>query len=66
MTVNEARDFFDGEVSIARSLQLLKEIGLGYLRLGQPATELSGGETQRIKLETELHPNQRGSTLYID
>ena len=65
MTVNEARDFFDGEVSIARSLQLLKEIGLGYLRLGQPATELSGGEAQRIKLATELQRNQRGNTLYI-
>lgn len=65
MTVNEARDFFDGEVSIARSLQLLKEIGLGYLRLGQPATELSGGEAQRIKLATELQRNQHGSTLYI-
>lgn len=65
MTVNEARDFFDGEVSIARSLQLLKEIGLGYLRLGQPATELSGGEAQRIKLATELQRNQHGNTLYI-
>ena len=50
MTVEDAREFFGDEDAIARPLQLLKEIGLGYLRLGQPATELSGGEAQRIKL----------------
>ncbi|MFL6604773.1 MAG: excinuclease ABC subunit A [Steroidobacteraceae bacterium] len=65
MTVREAREFFAKEPSVLRSLQLLEEIGLGYLRLGQPATELSGGEAQRIKLATELQRSQRGDTLYI-
>ncbi|MFK3764370.1 excinuclease ABC subunit UvrA [Serratia ureilytica] len=65
MTVDEARDFFTDEELIARPLRLLTEIGLGYLRLGQPATELSGGEAQRIKLVTELQRSQRGHTLYI-
>ena len=50
---------------MARPLQLLREIGLGYLRLGQPATELSGGEAQRIKLATELQRSQRGRSLYV-
>jgi excinuclease ABC subunit A len=65
MTVEEALEFFAGEGPIARSLAVLKEIGLGYLRLGQPATELSGGEAQRIKLATELQRTQRGDTLYV-
>ncbi|WP_332719224.1 excinuclease ABC subunit UvrA [Pelagibacterium mangrovi] len=65
MTVDEAHGFFDGEDAVARPLQVLREIGLGYLRLGQPATELSGGEAQRIKLATELQRNQRGRTLYV-
>ena len=65
MTVEDAREFFGDEDAIARPLQLLKEIGLGYLRLGQPATELSGGEAQRIKLATELQRSQRGRTLYV-
>jgi excinuclease ABC subunit A len=65
MTVREARDFFQNDPPVLRSLQLLQDIGLGYLRLGQPATELSGGEAQRIKLATELQRSQKGDTLYI-
>jgi len=65
MTVDEAHAFFEGEEAVARPLQLLREIGLGYLRLGQPATELSGGEAQRIKLATELQRSQRGRSLYV-
>ena len=65
MTVNEACEFFAGERALQRPLQLLRDIGLGYLRLGQPATELSGGEAQRIKLATELQRTSRGTTLYV-
>lgn len=65
MTVDQACEFFEGEESITRTLHLLRDIGLGYLRLGQPATELSGGEAQRIKLATELQRSQRGRSLYI-
>jgi excinuclease ABC subunit A len=65
MTVDEAWAFFEGEESVARPLQVLREVGLGYLRLGQSATELSGGEAQRIKLATELQRAGRGGTLYV-
>jgi excinuclease ABC subunit A len=65
MTVDEAQRFFDESPAVAHTLRLLREIGLGYLRLGQPATELSGGEAQRIKLITELQRQQRGATLYV-
>ncbi|TQS91297.1 excinuclease ABC subunit UvrA [Arthrobacter sp. TS-15] len=65
MTVNAASDFLADLPGVARSLQTLREVGLGYLRLGQPATELSGGEAQRIKLATELQRVQRGHTLYL-
>jgi excinuclease ABC subunit A len=65
MTVSEAAAFFASESAIARPLQVLQDIGLGYLRLGQPATELSGGEAQRIKLATELQRAHRGDTLYV-
>ncbi len=65
MTVDEAADFFADDPALARPLTLLQQIGLGYLRLGQPATELSGGEAQRIKLATELQRAQRGQTLYV-
>ncbi len=65
LTVREAREFLADVPAAARSLRTLDEIGLGYLRLGQPATELSGGEAQRIKLATELQRRQRGHTLYL-
>ena len=65
MTVNTAREFFSDDAAVYRSLTMLAEVGLGYLRLGQPATELSGGEAQRIKLATELQRVQRGNTLYV-
>jgi len=65
MTVDEAANFFDEEAAISRALEVVREVGLGYLRLGQPATELSGGEAQRIKLATELQRAQHGQTLYV-
>ena len=65
LTVDAAWEFFAGEQQLRRSIQVLREVGLGYLRLGQPATELSGGEAQRIKLATELQRVQRGATLYV-
>jgi excinuclease ABC subunit A len=65
MTVDAAFEFFEREPSIRRALDVLRQVGLGYLRLGQPATELSGGEAQRIKLATELQRGQRGKTLYV-
>lgn len=65
LSVDEALDFFEGELDIMRSLTALSDVGLGYLRLGQPATELSGGEAQRVKLATELQRAQRGDTLYV-
>ncbi|MBX9666654.1 MAG: excinuclease ABC subunit UvrA [Candidatus Obscuribacterales bacterium] len=65
MTVDNALKFFTELPAVARALKTLSEVGLGYLRLGQPATELSGGEAQRIKLATELQRVQDGSTLYV-
>ena len=65
LTVEQAVDVFAEQPGVLRSLQVLRDIGLGYLRLGQPATELSGGEAQRIKLATELQRNARGVTLYV-
>ena len=65
LNVDDAAEFFAGEAAVARSLETLREVGLGYLRLGQPATELSGGEAQRIKLATELQRAARGNMLYV-
>ncbi|MES5815469.1 excinuclease ABC subunit UvrA [Pseudoxanthomonas sp. Soil82] len=65
MTVSEAAVFFADDPAVSRSLQVLEEVGLGYLRLGQPATELSGGEAQRIKLASELQRAQRRDTVYV-
>ena len=65
MTVDEAVEFFDALPNIANKLKTLQEVGLGYIRLGQPATTFSGGEAQRIKLATELSRRSTGKTLYI-
>jgi excinuclease ABC subunit A len=65
LTVDAAWEFFADEPPLRRSIDVLRQVGLGYLRLGQPATELSGGEAQRIKLATELQRLQRGATLYV-
>jgi excinuclease ABC subunit A len=65
MTVDAAFEFFAEDPQLRRSLDVIREVGLGYIRLGQPATELSGGEAQRVKLATELQRAQRGGTLYI-
>jgi excinuclease ABC subunit A len=65
LTVDDAYDFFAADQKVQRSLSVLKEVGLGYIRLGQSATELSGGEAQRIKLATELQRTNNGQTLYI-
>ena len=65
LTVDQALDVFAEQPPVRRALQVLVDIGLGYLRLGQPATELSGGEAQRIKLATELQRMARGATLYV-
>ena len=65
MTVDEAYEFFENIPTIRRKLQLLKDIGLGYIKLGQPATTLSGGEAQRIKLARELSKKETGRTLYL-
>lgn len=65
MSVEEANLFFVGDEEITRSLAALSDVGLDYVRLGQPATELSGGEARRVKLATELQRAQRGDTLYV-
>jgi excinuclease ABC subunit A len=65
MTVDTAFEFFAEDTQLRRSIEVIREVGLGYIRLGQPATELSGGEAQRVKLATELQRAQRGGTLYI-
>ena len=65
MTVDEACDFFQNVPSILRKIETLKEVGLGYIRLGQPSTTLSGGEAQRVKLATELSRRSTGRTIYI-
>lgn len=65
MTVDEALAFFAGEPAVARGLAALAQVGLGYLRLGQPATELSGGEAQRVKIAAELQRARRGRSLYL-
>lgn len=65
MSVDEACDFFEAVPSIYRKIKTLQDVGLGYIKLGQPSTTLSGGEAQRIKLATELSKRSTGSTIYI-
>ena len=65
MTIDQAVDFFENVPNILQKIQTLKEVGLGYIKLGQPATTLSGGESQRVKLATELCKRDTGKTLYI-
>ena len=65
MTIDEAVDFFANVPRIARKLKIIQDVGLGYIKLGQPATTLSGGEAQRVKLATELSRRSTGKTLYI-
>lgn len=65
MTVDEGVEFFKAHENIARKLQTLSDVGLGYIKIGQPSTELSGGEAQRVKLATELSKRSTGKTLYV-
>lgn len=65
MTINQAVDFFAGIPKIVKKIQVLKDIGLGYIKLGQPSSTLSGGENQRVKLATELAKRDTGKTLFI-
>ncbi|WP_296970365.1 excinuclease ABC subunit UvrA [Tepidanaerobacter sp. EBM-38] len=65
MTVDEALEFFDSIPKIKRKLETLRDVGLGYIKLGQPSTTLSGGEAQRVKLSTELSKKSNGNTIYI-
>ena len=65
MTIEDAVEFFKNVPSVLRKIQTLNDVGLGYVKLGQPSTELSGGEAQRIKLATELSRKSTGKTIYI-
>ena len=65
MTVEEAQEFFENIPKIKRKIDTLYEVGLGYIKLGQPSTTLSGGEAQRVKLGTELSKRSTGKTIYI-
>ena len=65
MTINQAVDFFENVPDILRKIKTIQDVGLGYIKLGQPSTTLSGGESQRVKLSTELSKRDTGKTLYI-
>ena len=65
MTINQAVEFFENVPDILRKIKTIQDVGLGYIKLGQPSTTLSGGESQRIKLATELSKKDTGKTLYI-
>ena len=65
MTINQAVEFFENVPDILRKIKTIQDVGLGYIKLGQPSTTLSGGESQRVKLATELSKKDTGRTLYI-
>jgi excinuclease ABC subunit A len=65
MTINQAVEFFENVPNILSKIKVLQDVGLGYVKLGQPSTTLSGGESQRVKLATELAKRDTGKTLYI-
>jgi excinuclease ABC subunit A len=65
MTINMAVEFFENVPAILSKIKVLQDVGLGYIKLGQPSTTLSGGESQRVKLATELSKRDTGKTLYI-
>jgi excinuclease ABC subunit A len=65
MTINQACEFFENVPDILRKIKTIQDVGLGYIKLGQPSTTLSGGESQRVKLATELSKKDTGKTLYI-
>ncbi len=65
MTINQAVEFFDSIPSIINKIKVLQDVGLGYIKLGQPSSTLSGGESQRVKLAAELAKRDTGKTLYI-
>jgi excinuclease ABC subunit A len=65
MTINQAVEFFENVPDILRKIKTIQDVGLGYIKLGQPSTTLSGGESQRVKLTTELSKKDTGQTLYI-
>ena len=65
MTINQAVEFFSNVPDILRKIKTIQDVGLGYIKLGQPSTTLSGGESQRVKLATELSKKDTGKTLYI-
>ena len=65
MTINQAVEFFENVPEILRKIKTIQDVGLGYIKLGQPSTTLSGGESQRVKLATELSKRDTGKTVYI-
>ena len=65
MTINQAVEFFAAQPTILNKIKVIQEVGLGYIKLGQPSSTLSGGESQRVKLATELSRKDTGNTLYI-
>jgi excinuclease ABC subunit A len=65
MTIEDAKDFFENRANIYKGFKILNDVGLGYMKVGQPATTLSGGEAQRVKLANELQKRSTGKTVYI-